>query len=106
MNVLLVRHGETSWNREGRYQGRTDIPLSADGVIQVQRLGERLRDVTLARVIASPLARALATAEAIVGTRALTGVRAWKVDSDESSTPSNDHGKLHDPSGIEIDPGL
>ncbi|MBL9017871.1 MAG: histidine phosphatase family protein, partial [Myxococcales bacterium] len=28
MNVLLVRHGETPWNRDGRYQGRTDIPLS------------------------------------------------------------------------------
>ena len=37
MNILLVRHGETAWNREGRYQGRTDIPLSADGERQVAR---------------------------------------------------------------------
>jgi phosphoserine phosphatase len=65
MNVLLVRHGETPWNREGRYQGRTDIPLSADGVAQVQRLGARLKDVQIARAIASPLLRAQATAEAI-----------------------------------------
>ncbi|MEO8843221.1 MAG: histidine phosphatase family protein [Kofleriaceae bacterium] len=65
MNVLLVRHGETPWNREGRYQGRTDIPLSTDGVAQVQRLGERLRGVSIVRAIASPLARAKTTAQAI-----------------------------------------
>ena len=69
MNVLLVRHGETPWNREGRYQGRTDIALSDDGRAQVQRLGERLAGVTIAKAIASPLARAKATAEAVVGSR-------------------------------------
>jgi phosphoserine phosphatase len=72
MNVLLVRHGETPWNREGRYQGRTDIALSADGVAQVQRLGQRLAGVTIAKAIASPLVRARATAEAILGARPLT----------------------------------
>lgn len=71
MNVLLVRHGETPWNREGRYQGRTDIPLSSEGRAQVQRLGDRLRDVSFAKAYASPLSRAKATAEAIVGTRPL-----------------------------------
>lgn len=65
MHVLLVRHGETPWNREGRYQGRTDIPLSADGEAQVRRLGERLRSVSFKTAIASPLSRAKATAEAI-----------------------------------------
>jgi len=65
MHVLLVRHGETPWNREGRYQGRTDIPLSAEGEAQVRRLGERLRSVSFKTAIASPLSRAKATAEAI-----------------------------------------
>jgi probable phosphoglycerate mutase len=65
MNVLLVRHGETPWNREGRYQGRTDIALSDEGRAQAQRLGERLANVRIARAIASPLSRAKATAEAI-----------------------------------------
>ena len=65
MNVLLVRHGETPWNREGRYQGRTDITLSTDGVAQVQRLAERLRTVSIVRAIASPLTRAQTTAQAI-----------------------------------------
>jgi probable phosphoglycerate mutase len=71
MNVLLVRHGETPWNREGRYQGRTDIPLSTDGEAQVRRLGARLRDVPITRAFASPLVRAKATAEAILDGRTL-----------------------------------
>lgn len=69
MHLLLVRHGETPWNREGRYQGRTDIPLSEDGERQVQRLGERLAHVPIDLAIASPLSRAQATARAIVGDR-------------------------------------
>jgi probable phosphoglycerate mutase len=72
MNILLVRHGETAWNREGRYQGRTDIPLSEHGQAQVQRLGDRLRNVPIAAAIASPLSRAKTTAEAILAGRSLT----------------------------------
>ncbi len=72
MNVLLVRHGETEWNREGRYQGRTDIPLSAVGVEQVRALGRRLAQVPIAIAAASPLSRARATAEAVVAGRDLT----------------------------------
>ncbi len=71
MNILLVRHGETAWNREGRYQGRTDIPLSPDGELQVRALGDRLRDIPIAVAISSPLSRAKATAEAILGDRQL-----------------------------------
>jgi broad specificity phosphatase PhoE len=66
MNILLVRHGETAWNREGRYQGRTDIPLSTDGEQQVRTLGERLRGVPIHIAISSPLSRARKTAEAIL----------------------------------------
>lgn len=71
MNILLVRHGETAWNREGRYQGRTDIPLSPDGERQVRALGDRLRDVTIDVAVSSPLSRARSTAEAILGNRSL-----------------------------------
>jgi probable phosphoglycerate mutase len=69
MNILLVRHGETEWNREGRYQGRTDIPLSATGQAQVRALGERLKSVEIKLAYASPLARAKNTAEAILAGR-------------------------------------
>jgi probable phosphoglycerate mutase len=69
MNVLLVRHGETPWNREGRYQGRTDIPLSPDGETQVRALGRRLAQVPISRAVSSPLGRARRTAEAILDGR-------------------------------------
>lgn len=69
MNILLVRHGETQWNREGRYQGRTDIPLSADGERQVQALGQRLGHLRIALAVSSPLARARRTAEAVLAGR-------------------------------------
>jgi len=66
MNVLLVRHGETPWNREGRYQGRTDIPLSPEGEAQVKALGLRLAHLPITFAIASPLSRAKNTAEAVL----------------------------------------
>lgn len=82
MNILLVRHGETAWNREGRYQGRTDIPLSPDGEAQVRTLGERLRDVPIAIAIASPLSRARTTARAILDARARTGAAVPPLELD------------------------
>jgi phosphoserine phosphatase len=66
MNILLVRHGETPWNREGRYQGRTDIPLSETGQAQVRALGQRLKAIPITIAYASPLSRAKNTAEAIL----------------------------------------
>lgn len=71
MHILLVRHGETTWNREGRYQGRTDIPLSEHGQAQVRALGDRLRETPISVAIASPLSRAKTTAEAILASQAL-----------------------------------
>jgi probable phosphoglycerate mutase len=70
MNILLVRHGETEWNREGRYQGRTDIPLSEVGEDQVRALRDRLALVPFALALSSPLSRTRATAETILAGRA------------------------------------
>jgi probable phosphoglycerate mutase len=67
MKILLARHGETSWNAEGRYQGQEDIPLSEVGEAQARSLGERLRHVHIDRAVASPLKRALRTAELALG---------------------------------------
>jgi probable phosphoglycerate mutase len=69
--VYFLRHGETEWNRAGRYQGQTDIPLNATGRAQARRNGEALRAI-LARdgldpgalaYVTSPLSRAVETME-------------------------------------------
>lgn len=70
MNILLVRHGETPWNREGRYQGHTDIPLSEIGETQATALGRRLADQPITRAVASPLQRAQRTAQLALDSRA------------------------------------
>jgi broad specificity phosphatase PhoE len=67
MRILLARHGETPWNAEGRYQGQEDIALSTVGEAQARALGERLRDVRIDRAVASPLKRALRTAQLALG---------------------------------------
>ncbi len=72
MNVLLARHGETPWNKEGRYQGHTDVPLSKAGEGQARALAQRLADVEIHRAVCSPLSRARRTAELVLGERAVT----------------------------------
>ena len=71
MRILLARHGETPWNAEGRYQGQEDIPLSPVGEGQARALGERLREVTITRAVASPMRRARHPAELALGQRDL-----------------------------------
>ena len=64
-DLVLVRHGETEWNRIGRVQGRTDIPLNDTGRAQALAAGQRLRGQHLDAIVASPLARAADTARII-----------------------------------------
>jgi 2,3-bisphosphoglycerate-dependent phosphoglycerate mutase len=66
--LLLVRHGETDWNADGRLQGQTDRPLSDFGRRQAQRLADELADEELEAIYASDLSRARQTAE-ILGVR-------------------------------------
>jgi alpha-ribazole phosphatase/probable phosphoglycerate mutase len=60
-----VRHGETDWNKEFRYQGGTDIALNENGRSQARKAGLRLSRIVARRVFSSPLIRAYGTAEAI-----------------------------------------
>lgn len=62
----FVRHGETDWNKENRRMGQTDMPLNATGIAQAEQLASDLSLVHFASVVASPLDRALTTAEIIV----------------------------------------
>lgn len=67
--VYLVRHGETQFNRDGRYQGRSDSPLTALGRQQARRAGQVLGEMlgtTSVQLRSSPLGRAVQTAEIIM----------------------------------------
>ncbi|MCC6608589.1 MAG: histidine phosphatase family protein [Burkholderiales bacterium] len=64
-SLLLIRHGETRWNQEGRVQGWCDSPLTAAGIAQAHLLAARLAHERPDRLYASDLGRARATAAPI-----------------------------------------
>jgi probable phosphoglycerate mutase len=64
--LLLVRHGETDWNRQGRFQGQIDIPLNANGRAQAEAARSFLADVPIQRAYTSSMARPRQTAELIL----------------------------------------
>jgi probable phosphoglycerate mutase len=72
LRLLLLRHAETDWNRQRRYQGWTDTALSKEGRAQAEAAGRLLAGQPLAGVWSSPLRRALDTAAAIAAPRQLT----------------------------------
>jgi probable phosphoglycerate mutase len=72
--ILLARHGETDWNREGRFQGWADPPLNATGRAQAVDLSVALMAEELATVYSSPLRRAYETAEVVAASRGLVPV--------------------------------
>ncbi len=98
--LILVRHGETDWNRELRFQGQVDVPLNAMGLLQAQRLAERLAgeqihhaevsDLTRTRQTAEPTERALglqARVDAGLREQNFGQVDGWSVDEIQSREP-------------------
>jgi len=68
---LLLRHGETEWNREMIFRGRKEIPLSEEGREQARRLAAALGNEPIAKIYSSPLSRAAETAEILRAGRGL-----------------------------------
>jgi probable phosphoglycerate mutase len=64
--LLLVRHGETDWNRQGRFQGQMDIPLNPTGWEQAAAASRFLQEVPITRAYTSAMARPRQTAETIL----------------------------------------
>ena len=69
MEIYIVRHGETIWNKEHRLQGRTNIPLSEYGRALARQTGIALRDTYIDQIYSSPLDRAYETACLLRGER-------------------------------------
>jgi len=84
--VVLVRHGQTHYNRLGLIQGRVDTELNSKGIAQAEALAVRLKDESIDAVYSSPLRRAMQTAQIIVKDRDLaikTDERLVEVDQGE-----------------------
>ena len=62
MELYIVRHGKTDWNKECKFQGAQDIPLNEEGRAAAVKLAERLKDVHFDEIFSSPLSRAYETA--------------------------------------------
>jgi broad specificity phosphatase PhoE len=97
--ILLVRHGQTEWSREGRHTGRTDVPLTAEGRSQAERLGEELAGREFALVLTSPLTRAAETCR-LAGLRERAQARddllEWDYGDYEGLTTSQVRGERPD----------
>jgi probable phosphoglycerate mutase len=82
--LIVIRHGETDWNRQHRFQGQIDVPLNATGLAQAERLAERLADEPIDVLVASDLQRAHSTALALSRRRRAQAVHVeplWREQS-------------------------
>ena len=75
---FFLRHGETEYNREGRFQGRTDIPLNSVGLAQAEAAARELAGRRISRIVSSPARRALQTVQPFADAHAL----ALQIDAD------------------------
>ena len=65
VTVFVLRHGETAWNKLGRVMGRTQVPLGADGVQQIQKIAPLVATLEPDAIYTSPLRRAVQTAKVV-----------------------------------------
>ena len=72
--IILIRHGETDWNREQVFRGRIDVALNEVGLTQARAVQDSLKDTEIDGIYSSPLSRAFATAS-IVGENRNAAVR-------------------------------
>ena len=63
--IILVRHGQTAWNKDERFRGRADLPLDETGIRQAKAASEKLADCEAPAIYSSPLQRTLMTAQPI-----------------------------------------
>ncbi|MGI9237654.1 MAG: histidine phosphatase family protein [Woeseiaceae bacterium] len=69
---VFLRHGETAYNREGRFQGQIDVPLNSVGVAQAEYAANALAHFNISRIVSSPARRVLQTVQPLTQTDAVT----------------------------------
>lgn len=79
MELYIVRHGETLWNKERRLQGRTDIELSEYGRDLAKKTGEAMQDINIDVIYSSPLNRAYETALLIRGNKDIPVIKDERI---------------------------
>lgn len=62
MNLFIIRHGQTDWNKENLFQGQSNIPLNSNGISQAEKLATSLKNEKIDIIYSSPLDRAVQTA--------------------------------------------
>jgi broad specificity phosphatase PhoE len=92
--LYVARHGETAWSLSGQHTGRTDLPLTPNGERNAQRLGERLKELTFAKVFTSPLQRASRTC-ALAGFEAVAEIDADLVEWDYGEYEGRTSAEIH-----------
>lgn len=75
MKIYLMRHGETEWNKIGKFQGQVDTPLAKEGILQAQKTSEGMKEIPFDCIFSSPLKRAYMTAQIIRGDREIPLIR-------------------------------
>ncbi len=101
--ILLARHGESDWNRDRRWQGHADRPLTELGYAQATALAERLDGCRLVAVYASDLARARETARAVAERRGLAVIERRdlrEVDVGSWSGLTREEVEAREPEGV------
>jgi broad specificity phosphatase PhoE len=99
-SILLARHGETDWNRDGRWQGHTDLSLNEAGRAQARALGGALAHRGVDLIYSSDLARARETAAAVelaTGREAVVDPELREVDVGELAGATREQARERDP---------
>lgn len=65
MNLYVLRHGETNYNAEGRFQGRTNVDLNENGINQALNAKNNLKNIKFNIIISSPLNRSIQTTKIV-----------------------------------------
>lgn len=95
--IILIRHGETDWNREQIFRGRMDVALNDVGLAQAEAVRESLKDVEIHRIYSSPLKRAFETAGALGKNRGLAvEIEEGFIDIDFGKWQGLSHQKVKD----------